>query len=145
MASKEDAKEANAARVKRHRERNADVTPCNAPVTLCNASVTQNRDIAEAEAEADTDTDIKHKPKRERFTKPSAAEVAAYGATLSPPFLESENFVDFYESKGWTVGKQPMKDWKATVRTWNRRNNSTQRRPGDLNQADHDIEGGMKF
>jgi hypothetical protein len=46
MASKEDAKEANAARVKRHRSRNANVTPCNAYVMV-------DRDIAEAEAEAE--------------------------------------------------------------------------------------------
>ena len=30
----------------------------------------------------------------------------------------SENFVDFYTSKGWLVGKVPMKDWKAAVRGW---------------------------
>ena len=75
----------------------------------------------EAEAESDSEASTKEKARRERFTKPSAADVAAYGASLSPPFLEAENFVDFYESKGWTVGKQPMKDWKATVRTWHRR------------------------
>jgi hypothetical protein len=51
MASKEDSKAATAERVKRHRERNAPVTPCNAPVTPCNAPVTATRDIAEAEAE----------------------------------------------------------------------------------------------
>jgi len=118
MASRDEQREAEAKRKARYRakqKRNElsqnvpDMSP-NVPETL-----------HIAEAEADTDTDIKYKPKRERFTKPTAADVAAYGATLSPPFLEAENFVDFYESKGWTVGKQPMKDWKATVRTWHRR------------------------
>ena len=31
---------------------------------------------------------------------------------------ESERFYDFYSSKGWMVGKNPMKDWRAAVRNW---------------------------
>ena len=34
--------------------------------------------------------------------------------------VDAHNFVDFYESKGWLVGKTKMKDWQAAVRTWNR-------------------------
>ena len=37
----------------------------------------------------------------------------------------SETFFDFYESKGWMVGKNKMKDWKACVRTWEKRQNKT--------------------
>lgn len=51
MASKEDSKAASAERVRRHRARNGEVTPCNASVTPCNAPVTVSRDIAEAEAD----------------------------------------------------------------------------------------------
>ena len=57
--------------------------------------------------------------KRKIFRKPSIEEVQAYceerGNSVDP-----ESFVDFYESKGWVVGKSPMKDWKAAVRTWER-------------------------
>ena len=57
---------------------------------------------------------------RERFAPPTVADVAAYcqerGSTVDP-----QRFVDFYASKGWMVGSQPMKDWKAAVRTWERR------------------------
>ena len=35
--------------------------------------------------------------------------------------LNPETFCDFYESKGWKIGKDPMRDWKAAVRTWERR------------------------
>ena len=35
--------------------------------------------------------------------------------------VDAERFVDFYSSKGWKVGSQPMKDWKAAVRTWEKR------------------------
>ena len=36
--------------------------------------------------------------------------------------IDAENFLDFYESKGWMVGKNKMKDWKAAVRTWEKKN-----------------------
>jgi hypothetical protein len=32
--------------------------------------------------------------------------------------VDAQRFVDFYSSKGWTVGKSPMKDWRAAVRNW---------------------------
>ena len=34
--------------------------------------------------------------------------------------VDAESFVDYYTSKGWVVGKSPMKDWKAAIRTWNK-------------------------
>ena len=40
--------------------------------------------------------------------------------------IDPEAFVNFYESKGWVVGKSPMKDWKAAVRTWCAKRNTTQ-------------------
>jgi hypothetical protein len=61
------------------------------------------------------------KPSRKRtvFKKPTVEEIFEYcrerGNTVDP-----EHFYDYYESKGWTVGKQPMKDWKACVRNWER-------------------------
>ena len=89
MASKEDSKAASAARVKRHRDRNASVTPCNALVTPCNGDVTVRRYIAEAEAEADTKKEIppnpqggisrpkrkKSNPKHERVTENTPAMI----------------------------------------------------------------------
>lgn len=53
------------------------------------------------------------------FSKPTAAEVEAYAKDKGYQF-DAEKFVDFYESKGWLVGKSPMKDWRAAVRTWKR-------------------------
>ena len=55
-----------------------------------------------------------------KFKKPSLAEVSAYcverGNTIDP-----EEFINHYESNGWMVGKNHMKDWKAAVRTWEKR------------------------
>jgi len=36
--------------------------------------------------------------------------------------VSPESFFDYYEANGWRVGKNPMKDWKAAVRTWKRNN-----------------------
>lgn len=55
-----------------------------------------------------------------RFTPPTATEVREYAAEKGY-HLDAEAFVDFYESKGWKVGNQSMKDWKAAVRNWIRR------------------------
>lgn len=52
-----------------------------------------------------------------RFIKPTVEEVAAYCAERNN-HVDAQSFCDFYDSKGWVVGKVPMKDWKAAVRTW---------------------------
>jgi len=72
----------------------------------------------EQEKEKDKDQEGKGgaggKPK---FRKPTAAELTAYAVEKSLT-LDVERFMDFYESKGWKVGHQPMKDWQAAVRNW---------------------------
>ena len=55
-----------------------------------------------------------------RAHHPTVEEVAAYCRERGNR-VDAERFVDFYASKGWKVGNQPMKDWKACVRTWERR------------------------
>lgn len=56
---------------------------------------------------------------RERFVRPTVEQVRDYCKERNNS-VDAEAFVDFYESKGWKVGKTPMKDWKAAVRTWER-------------------------
>lgn len=53
------------------------------------------------------------------FTKPSVEEVKQYCEERKNN-VDYVKFYDFYESKGWMVGKNKMKDWKACVRTWER-------------------------
>ena len=55
-----------------------------------------------------------------RFSPPSVEEVRAYCESRKNN-VDPESFINFYESKGWMVGKTKMKDWKASVRTWERR------------------------
>lgn len=58
---------------------------------------------------------IKENPKR--FVPPTAQEVKAYMQEQGMDDL-SEKWLAFYESKGWLIGKNKMRDWKAAVRTW---------------------------
>lgn len=56
-----------------------------------------------------------------RFQRPTVAEVSDYAASIGNPSFDAIHFVDYYESNGWKVGRNPMKDWKATVRNWVRK------------------------
>ena len=55
-----------------------------------------------------------------RFQKPSIDEIRQYCISRNNS-VDPEQFFNFYESKGWTIGKSPMKDWRAAVRTWEKR------------------------
>lgn len=55
-----------------------------------------------------------------RFQKPTIEEIRQY--CLEKGYnVDAEQFFNFYESKGWVVGKSPMKNWRASVCTWNKR------------------------
>lgn len=66
---------------------------------------------------------INHKPivktggKAKRFVPPSIQEITLYCSTRNNS-VDPERFIDHYTSNGWKVGKNSMKDWKASVRTW---------------------------
>ena len=64
-----------------------------------------------------------------KFTPPTIEEVEAYCKERNNT-VDAETFINFYESKGWYVGKNKMKDWRACVRTWerNRDNNKTEKK-----------------
>lgn len=64
---------------------------------------------------------------KKRFIKPTIEEIKAYCIERRNT-VNAERFFDYYECNGWKVGKNPMKDWKAAVRTWENNgysNNST--------------------
>jgi hypothetical protein len=59
--------------------------------------------------------------KKKRFTPPTLDELQSY-ISENLFTVDAQLFLDYYESNGWMVGKTHMKDWKATVRNWERRN-----------------------
>lgn len=70
----------------------------------------------------DKDKDIV-KAKVKRFVKPTIEDIFNYCSERENN-VDIRRFFDYYESNGWKVGKNPMKDWKASVRTWEK--NTTQ-------------------
>ena len=87
----------------------------------------------ELEKEIDLDLEIKkeeelknNSPKTttKRFIKPTLEEVKQYCKERNNK-INAEYFIDYYEANGWKVGKNSMKDWKAAIRNWERRENTT--------------------
>lgn len=65
----------------------------------------------------DPATELEVRSRKKRFVPPTVEEVEAY-CHESGYDIDAQRFVDFYASKGWVVGKAPMRDWQASVRTW---------------------------
>jgi hypothetical protein len=65
----------------------------------------------------DTGKSRKRKPV---FVKPTVEEMIEYGSEISLPEIEAKKAHNYYETRGWTVGKanSPMADWKSALRNW---------------------------
>ena len=115
-------------RVAKYREKKL-LSQCN---DTCNVTVTL-RNALDIDKETDLEKrslNIKEAPVR--FAKPSRQEVKEYCIERGGK-VDAEVWYDYYESNGWRVGKNAMKDWKAAVRTWEKREEpkSTKRAPTD--------------
>jgi len=67
-----------------------------------------------------TNTNLTDSNRKALFKKPSIDDIVDYCKERNNN-IDAEAFIDFYESKDWKIGKNKMKDWKAAVRTWERR------------------------
>ena len=76
------------------------------------------------------------------FQKPSNQDVLDYCNSIGHGEFDIEKFIDYYESNGWKVGKNPMKDWKAAVRNWIRKAETEQKNNA---QKKNDEERGFWF
>jgi DNA replication protein DnaD len=94
-------------------ERNADETQMTHKRNASETQMTPNKN----------DKNVKNE--RMLFIVPALQEVSAYCQERNNN-VDSQKFFDFYESKGWMVGKNKMKDWKAAVRTWEDKSKSNQ-------------------
>jgi len=107
---------------------------------ICNKDVTEVKRVGNAEKEIEIDIEKDKKEiKEKRFTPPTLEEVKAYCKERNNT-VDPETFIDFYTAKGWCVGKNKMKDWRACVRTWERNRNEkkTQNAFNDFKQTDYD-------
>ena len=69
---------------------------------------------------------IAPKSQRSHFTVPPLEDVEAECVKIQLPVSEALKFIDYYESKGWLVGKAKMKSWKPALRNWQRNQNERQ-------------------
>ena len=97
---------AAAERMRKMRERN-NVTP------------QLRSSYGEIEKETEIEPEIEKRRSAPRFTPPTIEEVRAYCQERGN-HVDAERFHSYYTANGWKVGKNPMKDWKAAVRTWER-------------------------
>ncbi|WP_103594952.1 phage replisome organizer N-terminal domain-containing protein [Campylobacter concisus] len=124
----------SAKRVREFRAKQKEVKAlhCNGAVTSGNENVTLELEKElEKEKELETETEEANastcaracegeKKPAKRFQKPTLDELIAYKQKANLALTDCEAFFDFYESKGWVVGKNPMKDWQAAMRNWDR-------------------------
>lgn len=73
-------------------------------------------------------------PKVKAFKRPTVDEVAEYCKERGNG-IDAQQFCDFYEAKGWVVGKSPMRDWRAAVRTWEQRHKQDAAMRGNTKRA----------
>ena len=82
-----------------------------------------------------TNTNLTDSNKKALFKKPKKIEIKIYCIERQNN-INFEAFYDFYESKNWMIGKNKMKDWKAAVRTWERRD---KKEPQKMSKLDAQI------
>lgn len=91
------------------------------------------------------DNDLKDRGKTgKRFTPPSLKDISDF-ISENNYCVDAETFQNFYQAKGWMVGKNKMKDWRASIRTWNQKEKSSAKKenhattiPARLRTSDFD-------
>lgn len=116
---------------------NKDITENNNVITPHNSVI---KDITKITVNDNDNVNVNDNTnkKREHFVPPSLEDVRGYcrerGNSVDP-----ETFIDFYSAKGWKVGNQPMKDWKACVRTWEKRTQKVTEKGHFENERNYDF------
>ena len=88
----------------------------------------------EIKIEKEIDSSASTTTKRKRFEKPTLSEIKEYCIERGNK-VDAQHFFDYYESNGWRVGKNSMKNWQAAVRTWER---SEYRKPNSKKNSKED-------
>ena len=77
------------------------------------------------------------------FRKPTLEEIREYCQSRQNN-VDPEQFFNFYEAKGWMIGKSHMKDWRAAVRTWEQRQSAPGRRISPITRSESVLEHNLK-
>lgn len=130
----EKIKEQNRLRKQKERERKkleaSNIVTSHANVTQCHATdIDKDKDL-------DKDKENNKEPPK-RFTKPTLEEVQAYCQERQNG-VDAQKWYNYYEAVGWKVGRNPMKDWKASVRTWERTEKNGTHKQSNKSTFDYD-------
>ena len=104
--------------------------------SINNTSINKKENIIKEKSETEKDSvpesGARPKSEKRKFVKPTVEEIRAYCRERNN-LIDAAHFYDHYESNGWKIGKNGMKDWKAAVRTWERNgySNGTGKRGSD--------------
>lgn len=105
------------------------IAPNGRAIGAINTPLASNGENSNTETETNTETDTNNSPsidgrvnntRAKCFAPPTLEEVSAYRDEIGSN-VEPQSFLDYYASNGWKVGKNPMRDWKATFRNWTRK------------------------
>lgn len=99
----------------------------------CPTEIEIDKDI-DIEIDKDNKSGKKHERK---FIKPTLEEVQAYCEERNNN-VDAHKWFNHYEAVGWKVGKNPMKDWRASVRTWERSDKGGSNKPNNRPAFDYD-------
>lgn len=110
---------------KKFRENNTRVN-----ITSMNNKENIIKEKSESETDSVPESDARKKKPKEKFVKPTVEEIMSYCKERNNT-VDPVHFFDYYESNGWKVGKNTMKNWKAAVRTWERNGYDSGKRGSD--------------
>ena len=103
-------------RVRKYRENNKNKNVTDVTVTPCNVTSVTSVNVTPEENIKTLSSDKKNK----RFSEPSLDEIADYCKERNNG-VDASAWLNHYQAKGWMIGNAKMKDWKAAVRTWEKR------------------------
>lgn len=136
----QDSDTTRAERQKRFRERSQVqiVTESNGVTTVTDGVTCR---VTETETETYIEKELPNgssKKSRGVFQRPSLDELRAYFSEIGL-IEDPQRFMDYYQANGWKVGRNQMKDWKATARNWKSKRNGTTMPPRSRKQTPEDV------
>ena len=110
----------------RERVRNYRQKQCNANVTL------EKKNVTQCNADTKPNLTIPNHTKPKQTIPPDFESVKSYCLARTNG-IDPQAFIDFYEARGWMIGKNKMKSWEAAVRTWERNSKNAPQKPTQPN------------
>ena len=115
-------------------------------IKICNADI---QNLKESNTYRNTDNNTvsnnigennNTQKKKERFKAPTVDEVQEYCAERGNN-IDAQHFIDYYSARGWMLGKNHIKDWKACIRTWERNDSFKPQKHNEQPEKKYDQNG----